>query len=304
MSSALAIISQSIRLSNALGESVVILPKMGGTIQELNLKVNGALQNVIVADKEENLIENPLFRGRLLIPFNDRIPGGKYSFLGTSYSLPINCEDDGSSIHGLLYDKDLEVVSCNSSSAILQYVFQNECSGFPFHLKVLLKYKMEATGFMLHFEFQNLGNITTPLAVGWHPYFSLGGCIDDHKLDLNGKAFVEVDESLLPTGNLPSVSGQEFDFTKAKAIGSQELDLAITAPDDGITRLILDGKKIEIIQDVSFFPYVQMYIPIDRKSIAIEPVSGATNSFNNAKLGRKDLKPAEILTTWFAVRGS
>jgi aldose 1-epimerase len=304
MSSALAILSQSIRLSNALGESVVILPKMGGTIQELNLRLSGALRNVIVADEEDHLIANPLFRGRLLIPFNDRIPGGKYSFLGNSYSLPINCEDDGSSIHGLLYDKDLEVVSYTSSSAILQYVFENECSGYPFHLKVLLEYKMEATGFSLHFEFQNLGNITTPLAVGWHPYFSLGGCIDDHKLDLKGKAFVEVDESLLPTGNLPSVSGQEFDFTEAKLIGSQELDLAISAADDGITRLILDGEKIEIIQDVSFFPYVQMYIPVDRKSIAIEPVSGATNSFNKAELGRKDLKPAEILTTWFGVRGS
>jgi len=304
MTKAEGILSQSIRLSNSLGESVLILPKMGGTIQELNLNLNGDLQNVIVADEEDKLLTNPLFRGRLLIPFNDRIPDGKYTFLGSSYCLPINCEEDGSSIHGLLYNKELEVLSQTPSEAILQYVFQNECEGYPFHLKVRLNYKMETTGFTLHFEFENLGKTAAPLAVGWHPYFSLGEKVDTHQLSLNGTSFVEVDDSLLPTGKLPSVLGQDFDFTRVKTIGSQELDLAITASADGITKLSLDQKKIEIIQDVSFFPYVQMYIPTDRQSIAIEPVSGATDSFNKAELGRKDLKSGEVLTTWFAVRGS
>ena len=42
------------------------------------------------ADSDEEILLNPLFRGRLLFPFNDRIPNGKYYFDGREYSFPIN----------------------------------------------------------------------------------------------------------------------------------------------------------------------------------------------------------------------
>jgi aldose 1-epimerase len=36
---------------------------------------------------------------------------------------------------------------------------------------------------------------------------------------LNAKTFTPVDESLIPTGEMPAVAGTPFDFTTAKAIG-------------------------------------------------------------------------------------
>ena len=45
------------------------------------------------------------------------------------------------------------------------------------------------------------------------------GTILDHELMLNAKMFTPVDETLIPTGEMPAVAGTPFDFTTTKAIG-------------------------------------------------------------------------------------
>ena len=71
------------------------------------------------------------------------------------------------------------------------------------------------------------------------------------------------------------------------------MDIAFTASSEG--KVFLENKtdKLEIFFDTDLFPFVQLFIPPGRKSIAIEPITAATNAFNIDGLGKIELKPGE-----------
>ena len=138
--------------------------------------------------------------------------------------------------------------------------------------------------------------------MGWHPYFALDSIADDWTFYHKGDSYVEVGDNLMPTGNSPSVKNTIFDFGVGRSFGSAEYDIAISAPMDGFMRLS-DGKfHIDMTFDPSFFKYTQIYIPPSRKGVAIEPVSGATNAFNDHSLGLREVAPGEEINTYLKIQ--
>src|SRR5690606_30591694 len=65
----------------------------------------------------------------------------------------------------------------------------------------------------------------TPINLTNHSYFNLGGAgsgdILGHSLRVSAQEITEVDGSLIPTGELLSVSGTDFDFTSLRRIGER-----------------------------------------------------------------------------------
>jgi aldose 1-epimerase len=63
----------------------------------------------------------------------------------------------------------------------------------------------------------------TPLNLTNHTYFNLSAGADstvlDHELMIDAAKFTEVNDKLIPTGNLPEVKGGAMDFTTSKKIG-------------------------------------------------------------------------------------
>lgn len=270
------------------GNKALVLTGFGGTVQSLEIDGLERLRG----DEETEFLENPKFRGRLLFPFNDRIPDAQYKFAGKTQKLSINCEEDGSAIHGLIYDKEMKLVSQTENSLELSVVVSKE-QGYPFSLSLNVLYTLSSAGIHLSFGVKNIGNEVAPFALGWHPYLKHTGSCNDWRVQLEGKTYVDVDEGLLPTGRTPFVAGTEFDFRSSTSIGEKELDLAISKSEDGLTVLSHGVSKL-VLKQSEEFPYVQFYIPEERDSIAIEPITAATDSFNRPALGRIDLEPGGI----------
>jgi aldose 1-epimerase len=69
----------------------------------------------------------------------------------------------------------------------------------------------------------------TPVNITNHTYFNLGGCmsgsVDSTLLTMKCSQYLEVTESLIPTGRIIPVKGTAFDFTEQKKIGR---DIAAT----------------------------------------------------------------------------
>lgn len=296
-----AILQLRNQTSNEFAE---IFPNLGGTVRSIVLNNGNALQSILKGDTDEEIESNPKYRGRLLFPFNDRIPKGEYSFDGKTYRLNPNSKKDGSAIHGLIHNRTLSVFSKETTDDFAKLVLytkiENE-KGYPFQLELFVHYVLKAGTFRLEFHVHNLDKKKVPVALGWHPYFQLGAPTDSLKLKCASTGYVEVDNALIPTRKIPECHGSNFDFCNTVPIGKRELDIALKVPTDGVTTLVNGKSTLILRQDPKNMHFMQIYIPPDRSSIALEPVTAATNSFNFPELGLHILNPKESFTTWAEV---
>ncbi len=142
-----------------------------------------------------------------------------------------------------------------------------------------------------------------PSADGWHPLFPRwGGKTDEWQLQFHGEAIVEFDDRLVPTGRL-----KQYDqFESPRDIGDTFLDNCFVLKPDIVSAACqlynpAKGLRISIFPDGSY-PYLQIYTPATRDSIAVENLSGAPDCFNN-KMGLLLLQPghSQIFTVRYVV---
>ncbi len=203
----------------------------------------------------------------LLIPFANRIKNGKYVWNGKTYELKINQE--GNAIHGFAIDKEFQVIERNENSIFLSTSIKDP--GYPSNLLVNVKYELKKK-LNLEIEIINEGKENAPLLVGTHPYFIVEG---KWKISPN-KAKKCISRNKIPTG--------EFEDS---IINYGEFDDCFYFPEN----VIINSKysKIKLIKQNMDF--IHMYTGI-KGSLAVEPMSGAPDSFNN-KIGLKSLDPGD-----------
>ncbi len=259
-------------------ESLVLSPTLGGTIVSLTLGPD--LHQILENDTEEELQNNPLFRGRFLFPFNDRIPDGKYIFEGKEYQLPINCSDDGSAIHGFMYNKEVSILKHTDTEAVFYWCTgKDQVQGYPFDISLKTEIKLHNGGVKISFTVINEGTIPAPYALGWHSYFKTD---PTSTLQTEYPYYFEIDDNFLAIGDGIPSPGSNFDFSKGSSFSDLFLDHSFKVPEDGIT--ILRNRDYSIKIEQENFAYTQLFIPPDKKSIAIEPISSISNSFNSEEV--------------------
>ena len=288
------------RLSSGSGDELVVLG-LGGTVRELALcpEGGGPGRRLLSRCGIAEIAEDPLFRGRLLFPFNDRIPGGRYVFEGREHRLRINSAEDGSAIHGFLYRRGMECVGEDAGLdgarlVLRERIRPGEEPGYPFALSLRVEYELGRGRAALSFVVRNEGKGRAPFALGWHPYFELGKAADELVLEHRGERYLPVDESLMPLGGLADVAGGPYDFRGGRRVGAHSLDVALAAPPDGRVLLSRPGEAaLELHADRELFPFTQLFVPPARDSLAVEPISSPTNAFNRSELGLQVLAPGE-----------
>lgn len=284
------------------GCEVSMLPEFGAAIHRL--KLSGV--EILRKDAETEIARNPRFRGRFLFPWNDRIAKARFRFRGREYRLAPNSED-GSAIHGFLYRNPARIVRgrANEDHASLsaEYATSRE-PGYPFSCRLGISIELRLDSLFLSFELANDGERSAPVAFGWHPYFDLGCPTDDLYLRVGSEAIFPVDEALIPSGHLCPVKDTEYDFQNPRRIGSQDLDIAFRIDSSRYTACVVSGAsgKMTMECDPGFFRCVQVYIPPERDSIAVEPVTSAADSFNREESGYIVLDPGERRSAWTIVR--
>jgi aldose 1-epimerase len=289
---------------------VALLPACGSILHAFRVRQpNGALFNVIdnYRDAGELVTElNKNFKGPKLSPFVCRIPDGKYRFEDKEYRFH-HLFPDGTAIHGLLYDKPFtvleEAADSGSGAVAMEYRYEKDDQGYPFDYNCRVSYLLRPGNLLeITTTVTNLDDSVIPIADGWHPYFQLGGKIDDWQLLFHSDAIVEFDEQLIPTGNLLPYDR----FGSARLLGDSFFDNCF-ALKPGIVSAACEiynpanGLRISFFPDAGY-PYLQIYTPPARNSIAVENLSGAPDCFNN-KMGLLLLPPghSQIFTVGYKV---
>lgn len=294
-------------LKSEKGASLVLLPMYGGNIQKVMLPHNEKLVQVTdYYPDEDSLLDLKQSKGIKMLPFPNRVKDGKYSFEGNDYQFVINKPNENNAIHGLLSKAlfDVAFIDCNDYRAFttLRYEYNHQYSSYPFSFLVEISYILSGDGVQIETILKNTGEENLPIGDGWHPYFCINNKpIDKLELLIPSTNILEVDDSMIPTGN--KVNNNQFE--SLKLIGNAKLDdcFEITSKPGHVETILADRSenlKLVVWQNTgeSKYNYVQLYTPPERKAIAIEPMTCAPNAFNNL-MGLKILKPNETLALSF-----
>ncbi|HEY0678788.1 MAG TPA: aldose 1-epimerase [Chitinophagaceae bacterium] len=282
--------------------AISIIPSVGAMLHEFSLPVKGRLFNII----ENYSLDKPLkkqvtnyFRSVKLSPWVCRLNNGRYHFNGSDFQVR-RMHSDGTALHGLLFDQPFtieeETANETSASILLKHTYKGYDPGYPFEYHCEVRYTLHPEH-VLEVETVITNNHSGPVPVsdGWHPYFRLGGKVDGWKLYINAEAMVEFNEKLIPTGKLLPFN----QFNKPSVVGSTQMDncfLLKEAKNGGACSVLNPANGLQVsFHPVKGYPYLQVFIPSHRKSIAVENISGAPDSFNN-RMGELILQPGESKT--------
>ena len=235
------------------------------------------------------------FRSAKLSPFVCRLKDGKYTWKGIDYNID-KFMLNGSALHGLLYDAPFQIVDTqsndNNCSVEMEYIYKGEISGYPFSYCCRVSYILSENNTLeIITKIQNLTTETIPITDGWHPYFHLGGKVDQYWLQIASTEILEYDDELLPTGNYLN----DFRFEAGRIIGDTKMDNGFRLNKERMNCTLLNPNnniKIEWLNTMGY-PFIQLYIPDNRKTIAIENLSSAPDAFNNG-IGLIHLEPKEL----------
>ena len=201
-----------------------------------------------------NAVDKPYF-GAVVGRYGNRIAKGEFTLDGETYSLLKNNGENH--LHGgaIGFDKVVWTVDeyVEGQALTLSYLAKDKEEGYPGNLQLKIAYTL-ADDNSLVVDYHATTDKATPVNVTQHTYFNLKGegqgTILDHQLMLNAKKFTPVDESLIPTGEMPTVAGTPFDFTTPKAIGrdigQQNEQLVFGLGYDHNWILDTDGKEGEL----------------------------------------------------------
>ena len=249
----------------------------GARLQELKFN------DVFLIKEQEDFDYTTSYASSLLFPFAGRIKNGKYAFKGEDYQL--KCNDGDTALHGLVYDKKFEIFEPEEHNhccfATFNYYEKELSEGFPFPYFFSVTYTLFEDHLKVSVSIHNKGEFPFPYTLGWHPYFNY----DDAKnsfLSFKSDKKVILDESLVTKEIIEEKSPEIF------KIENKQLDDCFVLNHNTVA-FTTPSYKIEITQN-SEDSFLQLYTPKDIPVIAIEPMTGISNSFNN-KVGLQVLEP-------------
>ncbi len=214
-------------LKNKSGMQISIITYGGIITSWTAADKNGDYKEIVLGYNtlEEYETETPYF-GALIGRYGNRIAKGRFSLNDTTYALAIN--NGVNHLHGGVkgFDKvvwEAETMSsATEASLVLKYLSEDMEEGYPGNLATTVTYTLNDND-ELEVKYEASTDKTTIVNLTQHSYFNLSADFNqtvlDHELTINADAFIPVDETLIPLGNLSEVSQTPFDFRASKRIG-------------------------------------------------------------------------------------
>ncbi len=236
---------------------VAEITNYGGTVVRLKTPdAEGKLGDVVLGyDTPQEYESGTSYFGALIGRFANRIAGGKFTLNGVDYQLAKN--NDGNHLHGGIrgFDKVVwqaqELRRPDGVALRLTYLSRDGEESYPGNLSVTAIYVLTNKN-ELRVDYTANTDKDTIVNLTHHSYFNLAGKgnVLRHELKLNASRFTPVDATLIPTGELKTVRGTPFDFTRSTTIGSRigQVDEQLTRGRGYDHNFVLDkgGKQLSL----------------------------------------------------------
>jgi aldose 1-epimerase len=247
-----------------------------------------------------------------LAPWANRLDGDGYWANGKRYTLNAelgNLRRDGNQkpIHGLLSYTNLwklvEAKADENSAWATSHLdfarYPDLMAQFPFAHTLTMTYRLREGVVEVETAIENHAANPMPVAVGFHPYFTLHDVHRDQwHVHLAARDHLVLNQQLIPTGERKPV-----EFADPHSLSAGQLDdvfANLVRDPDGRARFHVEGGRERI--NVAYGPkytVAVVYAPKGQDFICFEPMSAITNAFNLAHDGKyEELQSVAPGGTW------
>ena len=214
---------------NANGIQMKVMDYGGIVVSIKTPDRNGEMDDIVLGfDSLAGYVQSSPYFGALVGRYANRIRKGKFTLDSATYSLAVN--NGANALHGGIkgFDKVVWHAEQKQDSSgvgvVLTYTSKDGEEGYPGTLTVRVTYTLtDRDEFII--DYHATTDKATPVNLTQHSYFNLAGGgsgdIRNHELTLDADAFIPVDTTLIPTGELKPVASTPFDFRKPIAIREQ-----------------------------------------------------------------------------------
>ncbi|KMS56280.1 epimerase [Novosphingobium barchaimii LL02] len=178
-----------------------ILPRLGGAIGRFDVAGRPILRPT--PQGTANVLETASFP---LVPYANRIAGGRFTFAGAEHVLPSNFAGFVHPLHGLGWVKRWDVTEATSASAAITCSHLAD-EHWPWSWSATQHFSLDGAGLNVSLELINTSAEAMPSGLGQHPYFVRGVA---QKLAFSAAGVWENDEAMIPVQTLPAEAFGDF----------------------------------------------------------------------------------------------
>ncbi len=267
---------------------LALVPSLGGSILRLDSVTEKGVWPVLRG--AERTLRTVLEMGSFpLVPYSNRIRGGRFSFRGREVRIAPNMPPDPSPLHGHGWLGAWDVVSSGGASAELRFL--HEPGEWPWRYEAWQRFALTDHALDIRLGCRNLSDDPMPCGLGQHPYFH---CTAGTRLDTEVEGAWEIDENVLPTGRVPATGRYDL---RDRAVCGQGLDHGFDGW-KGRAVIRTPGAPFAIEMSSPDASCFQLYSPPEGGLFVAEPVTHANAALNApeaewARLGLRVLEPGE-----------
>ncbi|HEY0113205.1 MAG TPA: aldose 1-epimerase [Allosphingosinicella sp.] len=271
--------------------SLTLAPAFGGSILRFDhVGPDGGKTPLFrgVDSVPERIVDTASFP---LVPFVNRIRGGRFDFRGRTVALAANMPPDPSPLHGQGWLAAWTAGRLTETEADLLFCY--EPGEWPWAYEAHQQIRLDERGLSLALSCTNRSGEPMPCGLGQHPYFP---CSSRTQLDTQVESVWTIDENVLPVEKLPAEGRYRL---TGRDICGQDLDHGFGGW-SGRARIADPDWPFALEMSSPEAKFFQIYSPASGGFFVAEPVTHANAALNEPEelwegLGLKVLEPGETM---------
>jgi len=261
--------------------SAQVAPWIGGAIAAYSWEVDGRQLDWLRPTSDDALIEGSPENVSCfpLVPFSNRVRGGRFCFDGRTISLPVDARDPHFE-HGHGWRMPWKIEEVSPRSIVLSY--SHEADAWPWSYRAEQRFTLTEAALTVEVTLANRATRPMPCGIGMHPYFPRTATT---RLTASVAAMWQTDRDVLPTRLAPC--REAADPTAGLAVDAAALDNVFTGW-DGVAEITWPERAARLRMEAEApLRSLVVYSPAEGDFFCAEPVSNITDAFN-MPAGRHD----------------
>jgi aldose 1-epimerase len=270
---------------------VELNPSIGGSISAFEWIRDGCRLPILRKSNSahQNVLEAASFP---LVPYVNRIRGGRFTFRGRQVRLIPNMAGDPSPLHGQGWLNPWIVEESSDDRAALSY--RHHAGEWPWDYAVRQEFALDERRLSIRLTCTNTSDGPMPCGLGQHPYFPCGA---ETRIDTAVAHAWTIDEHVLPVEKVPAEG--RFDLRRRLVCG-QDLDHGFDRW-GGLVWMGDPNWPYELLLSSTSAGFFQLYSPLGGGIFVAEPVTHANAALNAPEqewreLGMRVLEPGKAMS--------